>query len=176
MTDTQRELNLLLRRRGGAFLLDYITTLAILALTQVLAVYVKRHWPLFRATQVMMVPGFLAAAATILYRTFLMNLEVPFITGFISWMGYLVTGAWIFYNWVYLYAQERQSFGKYFIGLRVRRLDGAPVGYLTAIQRHLVGYPLSIISLGLGLAPIIRDPRGRGWHDRLAGTLVENDE
>lgn len=176
MADNQRELNLLLRRRGGAFLLDYIATLAILALMLVMAVYVKRHWPLLRATQVMMVPGFLAAAASILYRTSLMNLEAPFITGVLSWMGYLVTGGWIFYNWVYLYAHEGQSFGKYFIGLRVRRLDGEPISYKTAIQRHLVGYPISIICLGLGLIPIIRDPRGAGWHDRIAGTVVESDD
>ena len=96
------------------------------------------------------------------------------VTGLISALGLAVTGGWIFYNWVYVYAHNRQSLGKYFIGLRVKRVDGEPMSYGVAIRRHLVGYPLSILLFGLGILPIVRDPRRQGWHDRLAGTQVES--
>ncbi|NDD63510.1 MAG: RDD family protein [Acidobacteria bacterium] len=163
------------RRRGVAFLLDYIATLLILALSQVISEYVKRHWPLFRLDEVLMVPGFMAMATHLLHSAVLVNLDESRVTGLISVLGMLVTAGWIFYNWVYVYAQDQQSIGKYFVGLRVRRLDGSPLSYGVAARRHLIGYPLSILILGLGLLPILSRPDGRAWHDRIAGTLVESE-
>jgi uncharacterized RDD family membrane protein YckC len=168
------DLGRLLRQRGIAFLLDYIVTMVILALILVLATYIKRHWPLFRTEEVLLTPGFLALGMQMLYRSSLASLDGGMVTGLISALGLLVTGGWIFYNWVYVYAHDRQSLGKYLIGLRVRRVDGVPMSYGVAIRRHLLGYPLSILLLGLGILPIVRDPRRQGWHDRLAGTLVES--
>ena len=164
----------LLRQRSIAFLLDYIATLIILGTVLVLAIYLKRHWPIFRVGQVLPVPGFMAAGARLLLGSALLNLEGARLAGLVSWLGYLMTAGWIFYNWVYVYANDRQSLGKYFVNLRVRRLDGAPLGYGTAIRRHLVGYPLTVLTLGLGLLPVFRGGRQRGWHDLLAGTTVEN--
>ncbi|MFZ4984014.1 MAG: RDD family protein [Blastocatellia bacterium] len=165
----------LLRRRGIAFLLDYIATLLILALSLVIASYIKRHWPLFRVDEALVVPGFLALATRLLHATALAGIEAAGVTSAISWLGIFLTAGWVFYNWVYVYAHDQQSLGKYFIGLRIRRLDGAPMSYGAAARRHLIGYPVSILSLGLGLLPILIDPRGRGWHDRIAGTSVESD-
>lgn len=165
----------LLRRRGTAFLIDYIATLLILALTLVFASYIKRHWPLFRLDEVIVVPGFLAMATRLLHSTVLADLEAASVTGLISWLGIMMTAGWIFYNWVYVYAHHQQSIGKYFIGLRVQRLDGGPISYSVAARRHLIGYPLSILFFGLGLLPILSDPHGRGWHDRIAGTMVEGE-
>lgn len=165
----------LLRRRGIAFLLDYTATLLILASTLVTASYIKRHWPLFRLDEVIIVPGFLAMATRLLHSTVLADLEAASVTGLISWLGILTTAGWIFYNWVYVYAHQQQSMGKYFIGLEVRRLDGSPMSFGVAVRRHLIGYPLSILFFGLGLLPILSNPRGQGWHDRIAGTMVESE-
>ena len=165
---------LLLRQRGIAFLLDYIVTLVILALILVLATYIKRHWPLYRTEEALLTPGFLALATRLFHRSVFANLDGGAVTGLISALGLAVTGGWIFYNWVYVYAHDRQSLGKYFIGLRVKRVDGEPMSYGVAIRRHLVGYPLSVLLFGLGILPIVRDPRRQGWHDRLAGTQVES--
>jgi len=165
---------LLLRQRGIAFLLDYIVTLVILALILVLATYIKRHWPLYRTEEALLTPGFLALATRLLHHSVFANLDGGTVTGLISALGLAVTGGWIFYNWVYVYAHDQQSLGKYFIGLRVKRVDGEPMSYGVAIRRHLVGYPLSILLFGLGILPIVRDPRRQGWHDRLAGTQVES--
>jgi len=172
--EIDKDLGLLLRQRGIAFLLDYIVTLVILALVLVMATYLKRHWPLFRTEEVLLTPGFLALGTRLLYHSVIANLDGGSVTGLISALGLLIAGGWVFYNWVYVYAHDRQSLGKYFIGLRVRRIDGEPMSYGVAIRRHLLGYPLSILILGLGILPIVRDPRRQGWHDRIAGTMVES--
>ncbi len=62
--------------------------------------------------------------------------------------------------------------GKAFFGLRVvRASDGGPVGWPRALLRW-VGYMVSALPLGLGFLAIALDPRRRGWHDRIAGTVV----
>jgi uncharacterized RDD family membrane protein YckC len=68
--------------------------------------------------------------------------------------------------------QEGQSFGKRMIGLRVVRLDGAPMDYQTALIRHIIGYPLSLLFFGMGLLWVLWDPKQQGWHDKLAKTIV----
>jgi uncharacterized RDD family membrane protein YckC len=128
--------------RCGAFLLDYILTLLLPAVSLVLAVYIKRRW------------------------------LAPTAAGVIVIVGYLAAGALIFFNWIFFYVQQGQSFGKTFIGLRVVRIDGAPIDYKTALLRHLVGYPLSLLSFGLGFLWMFWDSKQQGWHDKLAKTIV----
>jgi uncharacterized RDD family membrane protein YckC len=128
--------------RCGAFLFDYILTLLIPALTLVLAVYIKRRWQAPGAANVIVALGYLAAAAL------------------------------VFFNFVYFYVLDGQSFGKRLIGLRVVRTDGAPINYKTAALRHIAGYPLSFLGLGLGIVSILWDARQQGWHDKLAKTIV----
>ncbi|MGH9766004.1 MAG: RDD family protein [Blastocatellia bacterium] len=131
--------------RCGAFLLDYILTLLIPAVTLVLAVYVKRRW---------MAPA--AANAVVIF-------------------GYLATAAVIYLNYVYFYLRHGQSFGKRFIGIRVVRIDGEPIDYRTAVLRHIVGYPLCVLLFGLGIIWMFWDGRQQGWHDKLAKTIVIKD-
>src|SRR5215470_17913788 len=133
------------RARCSAFLLDYILTLLAPALALVLAVYVKRR--LMNST---------AATA----------IEV---------VGYLATAVVFFFNYVYSYMRRGQSFGKRFIGVRVVRTDGRPIDYQTAVLRHIVGYPLSILLFGLGIVWMLWDGRRQGWHDKLARTVVVRD-
>jgi uncharacterized RDD family membrane protein YckC len=131
--------------RCGAFLIDYILTLLIPALTLVFAVYVKRRW------------------------------LAPTLANLLVIVGYLATGAMIFFNWIYFYVHNGQSLGKTFIGLRVVRQDGKPIDYKSAVMRHIVGYPLSLIFFGIGLLWMFWDPKQQGWHDKLAKTLVIKD-
>jgi uncharacterized RDD family membrane protein YckC len=130
------------RSRCSAFLLDYILTLLTPALTLVLAVYIKRSWASSTAADVIVV------------------------------IGYLATAVVIFFNYVYFYMRRGQSFGKRFIGVRVVRIDGRPLDYQTALLRHIVGYPLSILFFGLGIVWVLWDGRRQGWHDKLAKTVV----
>jgi len=130
------------RSRCSAFLLDYILTLLAPALTLVFAVYIKRH-------------GASQTAAT------------AFVV-----VGYLTTAFVIFFNYIHFYLRRGQSFGKRFIGVRVVRIDGRPIDYQTAVLRHIVGYPLSLLFFGLGIVWVLWDRRRQGWHDKLAKTVV----
>jgi uncharacterized RDD family membrane protein YckC len=131
--------------RCSAFLLDYILTLLVPAATLVMAVYVKRRWMEPMAANVIVIGGYLATAAV------------------------------IFFNYVYFYVRRGQSFGKRFVGIRVAREDGRPIDYQTALVRHIVGYPLSLLFLGLGLIWTLWDRNQQGWHDKLAKTIVVKD-
>ncbi len=131
--------------RCSAFLLDYILTLIIPAVTLVLAVYVKRRLMAGSAANV------------------------------IVWLGYLATGAVIFFNYFFFYVQHGQSFGKRFMRLRVERTDGEPIDYKTALLRHLAGYPVSVLFFGVGILWMLVDGKHQGWHDKLAKTVVIKD-
>jgi uncharacterized RDD family membrane protein YckC len=130
-----------LNARCSAFLLDYILTLFPLSVTLVLAFFVKR------------------------------KLMEPEVGGFFQYVGYTLTIAVIYFNWVYSYVRFGQSFGKRFIGLRVIRADGQPLDYKTVGVR-LLAYSVSILFAGLGFIGILWDDRQRGLHDRIAKTLV----
>ena len=168
----------LLYRRMGAFLVDYLALLAIPAMTLVLAVYIKRHWPIVHFEEVIAAPGFPAIGALLLYDYVISRQAIAGITQVITTVGAICSLGGVLYNWVYVYGQGRQSFGKTFFGLRVVRIDGKRLGYGGAIKRHLLGYPLLVASLGIGVWGILRQPEGeagRGWHDQVAGTQVEEE-
>lgn len=129
-------------RRCGAFLLDYILTLFIPAVMLVLAVFVKRRMGEASFADALVLIGYLAAVTVLLF------------------------------NLIYSYVQYGQSFGKRFMGLRVVRTDGQPLDYQIAALRHLIGYPLSFLVLGLGLLWMFWDGRQQCWHDKLAKTVV----
>lgn len=131
--------------RIGAFLIDYILTMLILAIPLVIAVYLKRR----------------------LQATTAANVVVT--------IGYLATAGALAFNLIYSCAKNGKSFGKTFIGLRVVRLDGKPMDYQTALVRHLIGYPVSLICFGLGFLWMFWDGKQQGWHDKLAKTIVVKD-
>lgn len=64
------------------------------------------------------------------------------------------------------------TLGKWATGLRIERIDGAPLGFGRALLRHFVGYPLSFALLGLGFLIAAVSVHGRGLHDIIAGTIV----
>jgi uncharacterized RDD family membrane protein YckC len=65
--------------------------------------------------------------------------------------------------------------GKWATGLRILRGDGREIGIGRAFLRHFVGYPLSLITLGLGFVAAAFTTRGRGLHDLIANTIVVRD-
>lgn len=80
------------------------------------------------------------------------------------------TGFALLYR-VFFWSTTGQTPGMAALGLRVVRMDGNPMTFVTA-SRRLGGYLLSTFSLGAGFAVILTDDRRRGWHDRIAGTYV----
>jgi uncharacterized RDD family membrane protein YckC len=65
-----------------------------------------------------------------------------------------------------------QSFGKMLTGLRVVKANGEIASFKNLLLRHLIGYPITILTVGLGFLFSIFNTRGRALHDYLAGTTV----
>lgn len=68
-----------------------------------------------------------------------------------------------------------RSLGKWATGLRMQRKDGTKPGVGRAFIRHFIGYPLSILTLGIGFLLAALNERGRALHDLVAGTIVVRD-
>jgi len=65
-----------------------------------------------------------------------------------------------------------KTVGKWTTGLRLERTDGSLPGFGWAMLRHFVGYPVSMLVLGIGFLLAIVIPNGRALHDFIAGTVV----
>ena len=65
-----------------------------------------------------------------------------------------------------------RSIGKWTTGLRLEAIGGGPPGIGRALLRHFIGYPLSLLTFGLGFLIAIVNPTGRALHDLLFGTVV----
>ncbi len=74
-------------------------------------------------------------------------------------------------------ARNGQTLGKQLVGIRVVRLDGAPVTFGTGVMRTIVGQQL-LIAVTFYLYAVIdylwplRDPQNQALHDKIAKTLV----
>lgn len=75
-------------------------------------------------------------------------------------------------NFVFLAAVWGQTLGKWATGIRIERIDGRELSFLQALLRHFVGYPLSLLTLGIGFLLAGFNAEGRTLHDMIAGTVV----
>jgi uncharacterized RDD family membrane protein YckC len=64
-----------------------------------------------------------------------------------------------------------KTVGKWTTGLRIERPDGRLPGIGRALLRHFIGYPISLLPLGLGFLIVTVSGR-RALHDLIAGTIV----
>ena len=93
-------------------------------------------------------------------------------SAFILTAGYVAAAAVAFLNFVVIANLAGRTLGKWVAGLRIERRDGETLSVRRALLRHLVGYPLTLLTLGLGFLLAAFDPQGRALHDRVAGTVV----
>jgi uncharacterized RDD family membrane protein YckC len=63
------------------------------------------------------------------------------------------------------------TIGDIIFGLKVVRVDGAPMEWVTVVVRALACF-FSIVVVGLGFIWIAFDRDKQGWHDKIAGTVV----
>ena len=96
--------------------------------------------------------------------------------GAVETVGWVVAICVTLLNFVVLTGLRGQTLGKWATGLRIVRLDGKPLSFLSSIVRHVVGYPVSLIILGLGFLLAVFNAQGRALHDILAGTVVVLDK
>jgi uncharacterized RDD family membrane protein YckC len=78
-------------------------------------------------------------------------------------------------NFVVLPGWRGQTLGKWATGLRIQLKDGQPLDWGHTLLRHLLGYPLSLLTLGLGFLVATLNIQGRALHDMIAGTVVVRD-
>ena len=65
-----------------------------------------------------------------------------------------------------------QTVGKMLIGLRIVTNEGSAPSLGKILFRHLIGYPLTILTAGLGFLFSVFNPKGKALHDYVAGTIV----
>jgi uncharacterized RDD family membrane protein YckC len=87
----------------------------------------------------------------------------PFLAGYLAFLGLAYAG--------YFTGTTGQTLGKIVAGLRVVDAAGHPPGFLKAFLRAAMG-TAGIAMAGLGAVPMLLDPAGRGFHDRLLKTRV----
>lgn len=89
--------------------------------------------------------------------------------------GLFVALAFAVLNFIVLAGWRGQTLGKWATGLRIEQMDGEQLSFGRSLVRHLIGYPLSLLTLGLGFLLAVFSPRGRALHDVIAGTVVVQD-
>ena len=92
--------------------------------------------------------------------------------GLLLTTGYLVALGVAFLNFVVVTSFSGRTIGKWVAGLRIERRDGVRLSFGRALLRHLVGYPLTLLTLGVGFLVAAFSAEGRALHDFLAGTVV----
>jgi uncharacterized RDD family membrane protein YckC len=91
---------------------------------------------------------------------------------FVLTIGYLTAAAVAVLNFGLVVGVSGRTLGKWVAGLRIERRDGEPLSFARALLRHLVGYPLTLLTFGAGFLFAAFHPQGRALHDLLAGTVV----
>ncbi|MCP9494254.1 MAG: RDD family protein [Pyrinomonadaceae bacterium MAG19_C2-C3] len=89
--------------------------------------------------------------------------------------GLLLAAAMLVFNFVILAGLTNRTFGKWATGLRIERTNGDAVSFSRIFLRHLIGYPLSLITLGIGFLIPVFNRDGRALHDFLFDTIVVRD-
>jgi uncharacterized RDD family membrane protein YckC len=77
----------------------------------------------------------------------------------------------VIYQWYFLTTQNGQTPGKKIMGIRVVKVNGAPLTAADVIIRY-IGYYINTAIILLGWIWAIFDADKQGWHDKLAGTYV----
>jgi uncharacterized RDD family membrane protein YckC len=77
----------------------------------------------------------------------------------------------VVYQWYFLTQQNGQTPGKRLMGIRVVKVNGAPLQAADVIVRY-IGYTVNTVVFGIGWFWAIWDADKQGWHDKMAGTVV----
>jgi uncharacterized RDD family membrane protein YckC len=86
--------------------------------------------------------------------------------------GWLVLILLVLTNFVIFPMFSGQSIGKFATGLKIVQSDGNAPSVSQVLARHLLGYPLTVLTFGTGFLISVFNRKGRALHDFLAGTAV----
>ena len=65
-----------------------------------------------------------------------------------------------------------QSLGKMFTGIRIVRSDGKAAGFGSILFRHLIGYPITFLTGGIGFLLSAFTSTGKALHDYFGDSVV----
>jgi resuscitation-promoting factor RpfA len=91
-------------------------------------------------------------------------------------IGMVVVVLLVILNFGVLAGLTGQTIGKWATGLRIERTGGQGLDIGRSLLRHFVGYPLSLLTLGIGFLIAVVSGSGRALHDLIADTVVVRDE
>jgi Mce-associated membrane protein len=86
-----------------------------------------------------------------------------------GWMIAAVIGV---FNFFLLPIVRGQSIGKLITGLKIVSKDGRAARPMQIVLRNLLGYLVTVATIGLGFLISVLNPSGRTLHDYLFGTVV----
>ena len=89
----------------------------------------------------------------------------------IRWAGIIIGAMFPVAYGLFFWTATGQTPGKAVMGVRIVRLDGRPMTLWTSIVR-LVGYSISLTTMGLGFLLVLSDNRRQALHDKFAHTCV----
>jgi uncharacterized RDD family membrane protein YckC len=93
-------------------------------------------------------------------------------SSFVLTAGYIAVASVAFLNFIVTAGLSGRTLGKWMAGLRIERKDGEPLSFVRGLVRHLLGYALTVLTLGLGFRLSAFNSKGRALHDLVAGTVV----
>jgi uncharacterized RDD family membrane protein YckC len=100
---------------------------------------------------------------------------IRFVAYLIDWVVMAVLSITVIGGLIYMPVMwwlKGQTLGQMALGLKVvRASDGGPIGGAGAVIRY-IGLIISMIVLFIGVIWVAFEPRKRGWHDMIAGTVV----
>jgi uncharacterized RDD family membrane protein YckC len=109
--------------------------------------------------------------ARVLIRWFTMGKISPEGIGLVTLYCLVLGLLWSMY-FVGFTAACGQTPGKRIMNLHVINENGMPVDWGTSTIRFWIGYPVSLLPLGLGFYWALVDKNNQAWHDKIAGTQV----
>jgi uncharacterized RDD family membrane protein YckC len=90
----------------------------------------------------------------------------------ISNAGWLITLLLTVTNFLIFPMFSGQTIGKVLTGLRITTIEGKDAGLLSLFLRHFIGYPLTLLTGGLGFFISLFNAKGRALHDLISKTMV----
>jgi len=109
--------------------------------------------------------------ARVLIRWFTMGKISPEGIGLVTLYCLVLGLLWSMY-FVGFTAACGQTPGKRIMNLHVINENGMPVDWGASTIRFWIGYPVSLLPLGLGFYWALVDKNNQAWHDKIAGTQV----
>ncbi len=91
--------------------------------------------------------------------------------GISSTVWYFVLILWLI-NFLAIPLFSGQTLGKMLAGITILKTDGSPVRLSNLVRRNILGYLLTILTLGLGFLIAVISKSGRSLHDYIGGTIV----